>query len=190
MKTQEIHNLVGEIWKDIAGYEKYYKISNFGRIKTLSKIIPYGSNLSLLIPEKILKSDLNIDGYQIVRLSKNGQQKNYRVHILLYKTFIKDYDTKEYDIDHINGIRSDNSLSNLRLATRQQNSFNKGKHKKATSKYKGVYWNKQMKKWKVQIGYNGKRFFLGYYKDEKKAAKIYNKKATELFGEFARLNII
>lgn len=94
-------------------------------------------------------------------------------------------------VDHINGNPSDNRKSNLRLVTHQQNSINRKKTtKKKTSQYKGVCYIKKCTKrpWLACIKTNGKSIHLGYFSTEKEAAEAYNKKALELFGEFASLN--
>ena len=57
-----------------------------------------------------------------------------------------------------------------------------------SSKFKGVCFNKQVKKWQAYIRFNGKLIHLGRYKSELVAAEAYDKKAVELFGEFANLN--
>ena len=97
------------------------------------------------------------------------------------------------EIDHINGIRDDNRIENLRECTRSQNSANAPKRKSydgkiTSSKYKGVYWYKRYQKWKAQIGKDGKMIHLGYFDSERDAAKAYDSKAKELFGEFAAVN--
>ena len=90
-------------------------------------------------------------------------------------------------IDHINGNPLDNRKSNLRICTLGENARNARKTR-GTSKYKGVRWYKPLRKWRAQIWHNNKSIHLGYFTNEQEAAKIYNKKAKELFGEFARLN--
>lgn len=90
--------------------------------------------------------------------------------------------------DHINGDRLDNRRSNLRLATALQNSANAKRRSDNTSGFKGVYWNKQIRRWKVQIRDGAKRIHLGYFHDVMDAARAYDAKAKEFFGEFARLN--
>lgn len=82
----------------------------------------------------------------------------------------------------------DNRKSNLRLATRPQNSMNSKSKKGSTSIYKGVSWNSSSKKWKAQIALKGKNYHLGEFDDEIECAKVYDKKALEFFGEFAYLN--
>lgn len=95
-----------------------------------------------------------------------------------------------YVIDHINGDKLDNRRCNLRYATTQENSRNTFKQKNCTSNFKGVYFVKKRNCWNAQIYLNRKQIFLGCFKNEIEAAKAYNKKAKELFGEFAKLNII
>ncbi len=91
-------------------------------------------------------------------------------------------------VDHIDHNGLNNQKTNLRLCTNQQNQQNRKPNRGGTSKYKGVYWHKQHKKYRASICHNKKRLHLGYFKDEIDAAKAYDKKARELFGEFAYLN--
>jgi hypothetical protein len=92
--------------------------------------------------------------------------------------------------DHINGNRLDNQRNNLRSCNFTQNHANKKIESKFSSKYKGVYWQKNRSKWIAMIRINRKGHYLGCFTDEKEAAKAYNKRAKDFFGEFARLNII
>lgn len=91
-------------------------------------------------------------------------------------------------IDHRNNDGLDNRRCNLRFCTRSQNQQNGRGKSQHTSKYKGVSWYKKDKKWGVKIGTKYKRLFLGYFDNEIEAAKVYDRKAEELFGEFAYLN--
>ncbi len=97
---------------------------------------------------------------------------------------------KDLQTDHINNNGLDNRKINLRLCTNSQNSQNRRHYTNKSSKYKGVSWHKFKKKWRAQIGLNKKRIHLGYFEAEKEAAKIYNKEAKELFGDFAYINSI
>lgn len=94
------------------------------------------------------------------------------------------------DVDHINGNGLDNQRYNLRKATNQQNCMNRQSRRNSSSKFKGITWYKPTKKWKAQIVLNNEHIHLGMFNSEIEAAKAYNQKAKELFGEFARLNII
>jgi len=91
-------------------------------------------------------------------------------------------------VDHINHNGLDNRKSNLRLCTRIENLRNQLPRRGGASQYKGVGWHKKSKKFVARIYMEGKRMHLGYFDDEIEAAKAYDKKAKELFGEFAFLN--
>lgn len=90
--------------------------------------------------------------------------------------------------DHKDGNGLNNQRSNLRQATVSQNAANISSHKNSTSKYLGIYWDKNRGRWFATIRKNKVDRFLGRFKDEKDAALAYNKAAMELHGEFARLN--
>jgi len=97
------------------------------------------------------------------------------------------------DTDHINGNKLDNRKCNLRSCTRQQNQFNKGPQKNKRSIYKGVYLltcHQKYYYWIARININGKRIHIGSFKTEGEAASAYNKAASELYGYFAKLNVI
>lgn len=91
-------------------------------------------------------------------------------------------------IDHINGNPLDNRIENMRIVTISQNGLNRGKTKSKTSKYKGVYYHPQRKSWRPIVVVNKKKYFLGYYKDEKDAAIAYDKKHKELAREYSKTN--
>lgn len=92
------------------------------------------------------------------------------------------------NIDHKDGDGLNNTRGNLRIATTSQNCANKRASKGSKSQYKGVSWHKQHGKWYSAICYNYKQIFIGLYTDEIEAAKAYDRKAVELFGEFAKTN--
>lgn len=91
-------------------------------------------------------------------------------------------------LDHKNRNPYDNRRSNLRICTPTQNNFNTGPRKGCTSIYKGVYFDKRCRKWLAKITESSKTRYIGLFTDEAIAAQAYDKKAKELFGEFAYLN--
>ncbi len=91
-------------------------------------------------------------------------------------------------VDHIDHNGLNNCKSNLRLCTLAQNNRNCGASKGASSRYKGVSWRKDTKKWEAMIRFNKKMYRLGTFKNEIDAARAYDKKAAQLHGEFAYLN--
>lgn len=116
-------------------------------------------------------------------LDKQGRKRT--TTLFLHRTILNP--SKEKVIDHIDHNGLNNRRSNLRICTQTQNVANQRKGK-GSSNFKGVYWNKREQKWRAGIGYKGKDFHLGYFKDELEAAKAYDKAAKDLWGEFAKLN--
>lgn len=93
----------------------------------------------------------------------------------------------DLDIDHINGIRNDNRRRNLRMATKSNNNKNRKININNTTGAKGVR-KLPSNNYCSTIQCNGHRITIGTFKTIKEAADAYDKKAVELFGEFARLN--
>lgn len=120
------------------------------------------------------------NGYVSITISN----KTYLAHRLAYKMH---YGLDPVDlVDHIDGDRSNNCISNLRDATTSQNLRNTGLRKTNTSGFKGVSWDLKKKKWRAYIMYDGKRIHLGYYRTKEESALAYEKAAKEYYGEFAR----
>ena len=118
-----------------------------------------------------------------------GEMRNGKYKILSLHREIMNA-VKGEQVDHINHNRLDNRKCNLRICTKQQNSFNRKGNLNSKSKYKGVWWYESLKRWQVYITYNKKHEYLGVYKDIREAAKAYNEAAIKYFGEFAYLNKI
>lgn len=114
-----------EIWKPIKGYEGLYEISSFGNVKSLPRLvkgIKYEKHYEFPIEGQPLKQAMNYNGYLKVSLSKNGKRKQFLVHRLVAQNFIGDITNKE--VDHINTIKADNRVENLRIVTSKENSNN------------------------------------------------------------------
>jgi hypothetical protein len=77
------------------------------------------------------------------------------------------------ELDHINGVRDDNRISNLRECSRAENMQNAGMFKTNTSGYTGVTWHKQRRKWAAQIWVNNKRMYLGLRESKEDAYALY-----------------
>jgi hypothetical protein len=155
-----------ENWKVIKEYPDY-KVSNLGRVKSFK----YGK-------ERFLKGGVVNTGYICVCLSLNGKLKTKMVHQLVATAFLNHNTCGiKLVVNHINFIKTDNRLENLEIVTNRENT-NK-KHLKSTSKYIGVNWNKQSKKWASYIYIYKKRYYLGLFTSEIEASNAYNKKLKE-----------
>jgi hypothetical protein len=120
--------------------------------------------------------------YRIIKV--NGE--NYKAHRLAWLLHYGVW--PEDQIDHINNVRDDNRIENLREATHSQNSRNISSRKGSTSKYLGVSWDKRSDKWLAQIQVDGKTKHLGYFTVEEDAARAYDRAAIKHFGIYANLN--
>jgi hypothetical protein len=150
-----------EVWKDIKGYEGLYKVSNFGIVKSFY----FGK-------EKILKHGLGTQGYKLVVLCKNKNQKTKFIHQLVAIAFLKHKPCgMKTVVNHIDLNRLNNKLENLELVSQRQNSNQK--HIKSSSKYTGVTWCEKRLKWMSRIFYKGKLICLGGFNSEKKASLRY-----------------
>jgi HNH endonuclease/AP2 domain len=96
--------------------------------------------------------------------------KKYLAHRLAWMYV---YGEMPANIDHINGIKTDNRICNLRQATQIENGQNRAIHSKNTTGFAGVYFYKLTKKYKAQIGFNNKRYSLGYFESPEAAHKAY-----------------
>lgn len=93
-------------------------------------------------------------------------------------------------IDHINGVRDDNRLENLRMADSLQNNFNRGTQRRDKSGFKGVCIKKGSKRWVAQITIDGKRKHLGLFDTAEEAAAAYDAVAKQIHGAFFKPNQI
>ena len=169
-------DIVNEVWRSIDGYINY-QVSNIGRIRNCNN-------------GRILKPSQRNGYLQIGLITAEGKQQHHRIHRLVAGEFLEQPDDEcRKFVDHIDGNRLNNTVNNLRWATATENSRNRKKVSNPTSsKNKGVNWYADSKKWRARIQTDTQRLHIGYFDNEIDAAKAYNNKAIELFGEFASLN--
>ncbi|WP_169426548.1 AP2/ERF family transcription factor [Curvibacter lanceolatus] len=123
------------------------------------------------------------DGY-IFRKTTIGGKKGR--NLMLHRVVLRQSDPTKL-VDHIDGNKLNNLRSNLRIASKGENTCNQMKTSNTSSQFKGVTLLKK-NKWRAQIQINKKRFYLGEHDNEHDAAHAYNKAAIRLHGDFARLN--
>lgn len=110
-----------EIWKDIPEYEEFYQVSNFGRVKSLLRTTNKINGRTQTMPDKILK--LNYNGnYLSIALHKNAIAKRFRVHKLVALCFLNE-DVTRPQINHIDGVKTNNHDWNLERCTASENSM-------------------------------------------------------------------
>jgi hypothetical protein len=111
-------------------------------------------------------------GYLTVRVDG----KIFKVSRIIYAMHYGDPGQKQ--VDHINHIRTDNRIENLRIVTVQENAHNQSKLKRNTSGFTGVNWNKKAERWVVHINVDKKQAYLGSFK--KKRDAIFRRKLAEI----------
>lgn len=111
-----------EIWKAINGYEGLYEVSNLGNVRSLDRKCTFKGKVSIR-KGCLLKKRIDRYGYYYFILCKDGKIKNFRAHRLVAEAFIPNEENKT-QIDHINTIRTDNRVENLRWVTSKENSNN------------------------------------------------------------------
>lgn len=127
---------------------------------------------------------LRSDGY--VRVYVAG--KNLMAHRIAWFLFFGRWPEKQ--IDHVNGVRSDNRICNLREATDSQNAHNRKKPITNTSGYKGVHLHKQTRRYQARIRIDGKQTSLGLFDDPFDAHIAYCHAAKRVYGEFSNTGIL
>ena len=95
---------------------------------------------------------------------------------------------KGFLVDHLDGNSLDNRRANLREATRSQNCQNVPKKKNTSSRFIGVNYSKEERKYRARISLNEKRIYLGRFDNEIDAAKAYDVAARKYYGEHAKVN--
>jgi hypothetical protein len=109
-----------EIWRDISGFEDYYQISNFGRIRGLNRTIIDKNGLRKNLKGKILKPPMASNGYLFFRPCKNGIITNFLLHRIVAQAFVPNLNNKP-EINHKDFNKKNNIYTNLEWCTHSEN---------------------------------------------------------------------
>lgn len=172
-----------EIWAYVPNFNNKYQASNLGRIRCLPTVYRT-PNGSLIKTEFYIVSEKENEGYlQTALTDLKGKVHHKGTHRWVMYAF---YGESNLQVDHINGIRDDNRLTNLRYVTpRENNNYRKDTNPEYfTSSLYGTY--KQKDKWVSYISIKGVEYYLGNYKTEKEAHEKYMN-AWKNWDEFRKL---
>jgi len=123
------------------------------------------------------------EGYIRFYITFNGKTKRYYGHRFAWLYVFGEYPKDA--IDHINRIKFDNRICNLRLSDESLNQHNRGVSITNNSGIKGVFWDKNKKKWCARIRWRGKRYRLGQYNTIEKAEEAYATASLGYAKEFS-----
>lgn len=116
--------LANEEWRPAVGWEDTYEVSSLGRVRSVPRTIVTNSGIKKNLDGRYLSLKPNNLGYVCVPLSRDERKATVKVHHLVAEAFIPNRDSLP-EIDHVNGVRNDNRVSNLRWTSRKGNCKNR-----------------------------------------------------------------
>jgi hypothetical protein len=131
------------------------------------------------IPPGSVAGSIGSQGYRVITIGSQRLSAARLAWLYVYGVWPPN------QIDHINRERSDDRISNLRLATSGQNKANNGMYRNNTSGFKGVYFDKERGHWRAKTKVNGKRMWLGRFATREEAYAAYCNAVKNEYGEFA-----
>jgi len=177
-KTDRVNSFCGksETWVDAFGFEGVYQVSNFGRIRSVSRIVIKTNGHRLPVKGNILNPSVSRNGYLVI--SRNtfksvGERVTIKIHRLIFESFNEQI-KEGLEIDHIDRDKTNNHIDNLRLVNRRDNINNRSNNKK----YIGV--TDIGTGFSAKIYYQGKTYQLGVARSENEASEYYQKAKSEI----------
>ncbi len=147
--------------KNIPGWPGYQATSD-GKIIGLEKIRDMPGGGTRIYHKRIMKKTIKKTGYFQLDLYQNGKHKTYHVHKLIAITFLGEC-PEGYQINHKDGNKLNNNVSNLEYVTPRENSTHYCLKQKSSSKYTGAKWCKKKQKWLACFTIGQKQYHLGYF---------------------------
>lgn len=172
-----------ERWNFIPGLTEDYQVSDLGRVRSRRRCNGRDPDKWYILKPRI------VHGYETYHLCTDELILDKKAHRLVWSAFVGDIPVG-LCIDHIDLNKRNNSLTNLRLVTPQQNA----QHVKGTcarrnaynpSSYRGVHYNKRDQRWVARIYVNKKLLYIGSSKIEEEAAALYVAATKRYFKEYA-----
>ena len=113
--------MLTEVWKDIPDFEGSYQVSNMGRVRSVDRVIAIKDGSMRKHKGKVLKTYLNNKGYELLKLSNDNGVTNKTVHRLVLETFKPHVNMKDLEVNHMDGDKLNNHLTNLEWSTGHDN---------------------------------------------------------------------
>jgi len=159
-----------EQWKSVVGYEGLYEVSDLGNIRSVERIMFDKNGRRHLLQGKPISQSNDGSGYMKFLASKDNRKKCLKVHKVVVHAFLGLKDG--YIVNHMDGYKSNNALSNLEYVTVRENVTHGIGYKKTRT---GAHFHKKIGKWISRCSYNNIKVHLGYYDTEDEAADVYQR---------------
>lgn len=117
-----------EEWRDVPGYEGFYKVSSLGRVRSMDRVVLGADGVSVFVDGQMMSLTKDSTGYLSVSLRRPGERQRWQVHRMVALAFIQAPIPRGMHVCHCDGNRKNNVLSNLRVDTPRGNNADKRLH--------------------------------------------------------------